>query len=80
VKKRKAGRALGVRSQALEPFRTRRSWPTSVGWEVVDRRAEGEIIGRIPVVVLEELGQVIARLSEVCRNHGEIRDVRSSGE
>jgi hypothetical protein len=44
---------------------------------LVDQRAEGEVIGCDPVIVLEELGQVIAKLSEVCRNHGATCDVRS---
>lgn len=35
-----------------EPF-----WPTTVGWNVVDQIADGEVIGRKPVIVLEELGQ-----------------------
>jgi len=48
-----------------EPF-----WPTTVGRGAVYQMADGEVIGRKPVIVLEELEQGIATLFEVCRNHG----------
>jgi hypothetical protein len=40
------------------------------GRELVDQRADGEVIGSEPVIVLEELEQGIATLFKVCRNHG----------
>jgi hypothetical protein len=75
--KAKGQSSAGRKVPSSGAFSDEASWPTSVGWEVVDRRADGEAIGRKPVVVLEELGQVIARLFKVCRNHGETCDVRS---
>jgi len=56
-KRRKVGTSVECKVPSSEACLDELCWPTTVGWGIVYQRANGEVIGRKPVIVLEELEQ-----------------------
>jgi len=55
--KAKGGTSVGRKVPSSEACLDEPFWPTTVGWDTVYQIADGEVIGRKPVIVLEELEQ-----------------------